>query len=52
MLYMKAKITFEILFLLLLNVTYSKVILFIFSKVLSNFKIYERAYHASKFSGE
>ena len=48
----ESKITFEISFLLLLNVIYSKVILFIFSKVLSNFKIYERAYHASKFSGE
>jgi len=52
MLCVKAKITFEILFLLILNVIYSKVILFIFSKVLSNFKIYEQAYHASKFSGE
>jgi len=49
---MKEKFTSEILFLLLLNVVYSKVILFIFSKVLTNFKIYERAYHASKFSGE
>ena len=39
MLCMKEKFTSEILFLLLLNVTYSKVILFIFSKVLSNFKI-------------
>ena len=48
----ESKITFEISFLLILNVVYSKVILFIFSKVLSNFKIYERAYHASKFSGE
>ena len=52
MLCVKAKITFEILFLLILNVIYSKVILFIFSKVLSNFKIYEQAYHGSKFSGE
>ena|GEM_PF-2205419 len=52
MLCMKEKFTSEILFLLLLNVVYSKVILFIFSKVLTNFKIYERAYHASKFSGE
>ena len=43
---MKAKITFEISFLLLLNVVYSKVILFIFSKVLSNFKIYERVISA------
>ena len=49
---MKAKITFEISFLLLLNVVYSKVILFIFSKVLTNFKIYERAYHGSKFSAK
>ncbi|WP_462101924.1 hypothetical protein [Campylobacter concisus] len=39
---MKAKITFEILFLLLLNVVYSK--------VLSNLKIYKQAYHGSKFS--
>ncbi|WP_222862612.1 hypothetical protein [Campylobacter concisus] len=39
---MKAKITFEISFLLLLNVAYSK--------VLSNFKIYKRVYHGSKFS--
>ena len=43
---MKAKITFKISFLLLLNVVYSKVILFIFSKVLSNFKIYERVISA------
>ena len=43
---MKAKITFEISFLLLLNVVYSKVILFIFSKVLTNFKIYERVISA------
>ena len=50
MLCVKAKITFEISFLLLLNVVYSKVILFIFSKVLTNFKIYERTYHGSKFS--
>ncbi len=48
----ESKITFEISFLLLLNVVYSKVILFIFSKVLTNFKIYERAYHGSKFSGK
>ena len=46
MLCMKAKITFEISFLLLLNVVYSKVILFIFSKVLTNFKIYERVISA------
>ena len=52
MLCMKEKFTSEILFLLLLNVVYSKVILFIFSKVLTNFKIYERAYHGSKFSGK
>jgi len=48
----ESKITFEISFLLLLNVVYSKVILFIFSKVLTNFKIYERAYHGSKFSAK
>ena len=49
MLYVKAKITFEISFLLILNVVYSKVILFIFSKVLTNFKIYERVISALKF---
>ena len=42
----ESKITFEISFLLLLNVAYSKVILFIFSKVLTNFKIYERVISA------
>ena len=42
MLCVKEKFTSEILFLLLLNVVYSK--------VLTNFKIYKRAYHGSKFS--
>ncbi|WP_103616275.1 hypothetical protein [Campylobacter concisus] len=42
MLCVKAKITFEISFLLLLNVVYLK--------VLTNFKIYKRAYYGSKFS--
>ena len=46
MLLHESKITFEISFLLLLNVVYSKVILFIFSKVLTNFKIYERVISA------
>ena len=41
MLCMKEKFTSEILFLLLLNVAYSK--------VLSNFKIYERVISALKF---